>query len=60
MVADSFEADVTADDSVDAELGVVELDGFDSAPLEKELSMESPNRGFAGRSDAGAAEAGAS
>jgi hypothetical protein len=61
MVADSVdEADVTADESVEAELGVVELGGvFDVCGFERLLSME--RRGLAGRGSAnmGAAEAGA-
>jgi hypothetical protein len=54
------EADVTAEDNVEAEIGVVELGGSDGSAFEKELSIESPSRGLAGRSSAGAAEAGAS
>jgi hypothetical protein len=62
MVADSFEeADVRADESVEAELGVEQLGGFEFKDLEKELSIESPRRGFCGRlSEAGAAALGAS
>lgn len=58
MVADSFdEADVRADESVEAELGVEQLGGFELKDLQKELSIERPRRGFCGRllSEAGAA-----
>jgi hypothetical protein len=61
MVADSFEeADVSADDSVEAEVGVEQLGGLEFDVFEKELSIESPRRGFWGRSEPGAAELGAS
>jgi hypothetical protein len=60
-VADSFdEADVSADERVEAELGVEQVEGSKLDVLEKELSIERPRRGFWGRSGAGAAELGAS
>lgn len=62
MVADSFdEAEVRVDEKVEAELGVIELGGFESDDLVKELlSIERPSRGFEGRPEvAGAAGAGA-
>lgn len=50
---------MSADDNVEAELGVVEPEAV-AFVVEKELSIERPRRGFGGRCEAGAAEAGAS
>lgn len=59
MVADSFEdAEVSWDENVEAELGVVELGGLEAGVFGRVLSIESPSRGFGGRPRAGAAEAG--
>lgn len=51
---------MTADDSVDAEVGVEELGAFGIETLGTELSIESPSRGLCWRSEAGAADVGGS
>lgn len=51
MLADSCEADVRADESVEAELGVVEVEAGALGAFGMLLSME--RRGFEGRSSAG-------
>lgn len=51
MVADSCEADVRADERVEAELGVLEVEAGALGAFGMLLSME--RRGFEGRSSAG-------